>query len=291
MKPASFKYLSPDSLDDALAAMAQHGADTKLLAGGQSLIPAMNFRVLQPAVLVDLNPLTELNYIRSGDDGGMRIGAMTRLRQLERDPLAAACAPLLHTALPHIAHAQIRNRGTLGGSLVHADPAAELPVVTLALAARYRVQNTAGSRWIDSSAFFHGFFYTAIEPDEIMVEIALPPMPARTGYAFLEIARRHGDYAMAGVASLVTLDESGVCQRARLVYLNLGDAPLDAQAAAGLLIGEKQSDELAAAVATKAAEEEVMPMGSLHASIEYQQHLARVLTRRALIQAFERAEQ
>ena len=291
MKPASFKYLSPDSLDDALAAMAQHGADTKLLAGGQSLIPAMNFRVLQPAVLVDLNPLTELNYIRSGDDGGMRIGAMTRLRQLERDPLAAACAPLLHTALPHIAHAQIRNRGTLGGSLVHADPAAELPVVTLALAARYRVQNTAGSRWIDSSAFFHGFFYTAIEPDEIMVEIALPPMPARTGYAFLEIARRHGDYAMAGVAALVTLDESGVCQRARLVYLNLGDAPLDAQAAAGLLIGEKQSDELAAAVATKASEEEVMPMGSLHASIEYQQHLARVLTRRALIQAFERAEQ
>ncbi len=291
MKPASFKYLSPDSLDDALAAMAQHGADTKLLAGGQSLIPAMNFRVLQPAVLVDLNPLTELNYIRSGDDGGMRIGAMTRLRQLERDPLAAACAPLLHTALPHIAHAQIRNRGTLGGSLVHADPAAELPVVTLALAARYRVQNTAGSRWIDSSAFFHGFFYTAIEPDEIMVEIALPPMPARTGYAFLEIARRHGDYAMAGVAALVTLDESGVCQRARLVYLNLGDAPLDAQAAAGLLIGEKQSDELAAAVAAKAAEEEIKPMGSVHASIEYQQHLARVLTRRALIQAFERAEQ
>ncbi|HJO32811.1 MAG: xanthine dehydrogenase family protein subunit M [Anaerolineales bacterium] len=291
MKPVSFKYLSPDSLDDALAAMAKHGADTKLLAGGQSLIPAMNFRVLQPAVLVDMNPLTELNYIRSGDDGGMRIGAMTRIRQLERDPLAAARAPLLHMALPHIAHAQIRNRGTLGGSLVHADPAAELPVVTLALAARYRVQNAASSRWIDSSTFFHGFFDTAIEPDEIMVEIALPPMPARTGYAFLEIARRHGDYAMAGVASLVTLDESGVCQRARLVYLNLGDAPLDAQAAAGLLIGEKQSDELAVAVAAKAAEEEIKPMGSVHASIEYQQHLARVLTRRALIQAFERAEQ
>jgi carbon-monoxide dehydrogenase medium subunit len=291
MKPVSFKYLSPDSLDDALAAMAKHGADTKLLAGGQSLIPAMNFRVLQPAVLVDMNPLTELNYIRSGDDGGMRIGAMTRIRQLERDPLAAARAPLLHMALPHIAHAQIRNRGTLGGSLVHADPAAELPVVTLALAARYRVQNAASSRWIDSSTFFHGFFDTAIEPDEIMVEIALPPMPARTGYAFLEIARRHGDYAMAGVASLVTLDESGVCQRARLVYLNLGDAPLDAQAAAGLLIGENQSDELAVAVATKAAEEEIKPMGSVHASIEYQQHLARVLTRRALIQAFERAEQ
>ena len=291
MKPASFKYLCPDSLDEALAATAQHGAEAKLLAGGQSLIPAMNFRVMQPAVLVDLNPLNELSYIRSEDDGGMRIGAMTRLQQLERDPLVASRAPLLHAALPHIAHAQIRNRGTLGGSLVHADPAAELPVVTLALAARYRVQNTAGSRWIDSSAFFHGFFYTAIEPDEIMVEIALPPMPARTGYAFLEIARRHGDYAMAGVAALVTLDESGVCQRARLVYLNLGDAPLDAQAAAGLLIGEKQSDELAAAVAAKAAEEEIMPMGSLHASIEYQQHLARVLTRRALIQAFERAEQ
>ncbi|HJL69338.1 MAG TPA: FAD binding domain-containing protein, partial [Anaerolineales bacterium] len=218
-------------------------------------------------------------------------GATPRPRQRARTPGAAAGAPLLPPPPPHIAQAQIRNRGPLGGRLAHADPAAELPVVTLALAARYRVQNTAGSRWIDSSAFFHGFFYTAIEPDEIMVEIALPPMPARTGYAFLEIARRHGDYAMAGVAALVTLDESGVCQRARLVYLNLGDAPLDAQAAAGLLIGEKQSDELAAAVAAKAAEEEIMPMGSLHASIEYQQHLARVLTRRALIQAFERAEQ
>jgi carbon-monoxide dehydrogenase medium subunit len=291
MKPASFKYLSPDSLDEALAAAAQHGADAKLLAGGQSLIPAMNFRVMQPAVLIDLNPLDGLSYVRSEDDGGLRIGAMTRLQQLERDPLVASRAPLLHAALPHIAHAQIRNRGTIGGSIVHADPAGELPVVTLALGARFRMQNAAGTRWVDSSEFFNGFFDTAIEPDEIMVEIALPPMAARTGCAFLEVARRHGDYAMAGVAALVTLNEGGVCQRARLVYLNLGDAPVDAQLAAGLLISQKHSHELFEAVAARAADEEIMPMGNLHASIEYQKHLARVLTRRALLQAFEGSEQ
>lgn len=290
MKPASFKYLSPDSLDEALAATAQHGADAKLLAGGQSLIPAMNFRVMQPAVLVDLNPLNELSYVRPEDDGGLRIGAMTRLRRLERDPLVAARVPLLYAALPHIAHTQIRTRATVGGSLVHADPAAELPVVTLALAARYRVQNAAGSRWVDSSAFFRGFFDTAIESDEIMIEISLPPMAARTGCAFLEVARRKGDYAMAGVAAVITLDESGLCQHARLVYLNLGDAPVDAKAAAGLLIGERKSDELIETVAARAADEEIMPIGNLHASIEYQLHLARVLTRRALLQAFVRAE-
>ena len=291
MKPARFKYLAPRSLDEALAAMAQHGADAKLLAGGQSLIPAMNFRVMQPGVLVDLNLLNELSYVRYEDDGELRIGAMTRLRQLERDALVAARVPLLHASLPHIAHTQIRNRGTFGGSLVHADPAAELPAVTLALDARYHVQNAAGARWIDSSAFFNGLFDTDIDPDEIMVEIALPPIPARTGYAFLEVSRRRGDYAMAGVAALVTLDESGVCERARLVYLNLGDVPLDAQGAAGLLIGEKQSDELFEFVAARAADEEIMPIGNLHASIEYQQHLSRVLTRRALLQAYLKAGQ
>ncbi len=145
--------------------------------------------------------------------------------------------------------------------------------------------------WGEEQREFREHVDTAIEPDEIMVEIALPPMAARTGCAFLEVARRHGDYAMAGVAALVTLDENGVCQRARLVYLNLGDAPVDAQGAAALMIGEKQSDELVETVAIRAADEEIMPMGNLHASREYQQHLARVLTRRALLQAFEGSEQ
>ena len=148
MKPASFKYLAPESLDEALAATAQHGSEAKLLAGGQSLIPAMNFRVMQPAVLVDLNLLDGLSYVNPQGSGGIRIGAMTRLRQLERDSLVATRAPLMYSALPHIAHAQIRNRGTVGGSLVHADPAAELPVVTLALGARYRVQSATGARWV-----------------------------------------------------------------------------------------------------------------------------------------------
>ena len=290
MKPASFKYLAPESLDEALAATAQHGSEAKLLAGGQSLIPAMNFRVMQPAVLVDLNLLDGLSYVNPQGSGGIRIGAMTRLRQLERDSLVATRAPLMYSALPHIAHAQIRNRGTVGGSLVHADPAAELPVVTLALGARYRVQSATGARWVDSSTFFRGFFDTAIEPDEIMVEIEIPPMTARTGSAFLEVSRRHGDYAMAGVAALITLDESNVCQRARLVYLNLGDAPVDAQAAASILIGEKLSHKICEAVADRVIDGEIMPLGNVHASIKYQKHLSRVLTVRALLQAFEEAE-
>ena len=290
MKPASFKYFSPESLDEALALTAQHGSEAKLLAGGQSLIPAMNFRVMQPTVLVDLNQLDELSYVHPQDSGGIRIGAMTRIRQLERDPFVATRTPLMYAAVPHIAHVQIRNRGTVGGSLVHADPAAELPVVTLALGARYRVQSVNGARWIDSSVFFRGFFDTDMAPDEIMVEIEIPPLTARTGSSFLEVSRRHGDYAMAGIAVVVTLDENGVCQCARLVYLNLGDAPVDAQVAASVLIGERPSQEIIEAVADAVIDGEIMPLGNVHASIAYQQHLARVLTVRALLQAFEEAE-
>jgi len=163
------------------------------------------------------------------------------LRRLERDPLAAAHAPLLHEAMPFVAHPQIRNRGTLGGSLAHADPAAELPVVAVALGARIRAQSARGERWIRVDDFFQGFFTTALAPDELLVEVALPPLPPRTGCAFTEFARRRGDYALAGVAAVVTLDEAGVCRAAQLVYLNLGAGPVDARGAAGLLLGERPS--------------------------------------------------
>src|SRR5690349_387211 len=236
MKPAPFEYQAPASLPAALAALARHGGDAKLLAGGQSLIPVMNFRLAQPAVLVDINKLTELDFVRRGEDGSLHIGALVRQRRLEREPLVAEAAPLLREAVPFVAHPQIRNRGTFGGSLAHADPAAELPAVAVALGARFRLRKEGSERWVEAGDFFAGLFTTALEPDELLVEAAIPPLSPRTGWAFLEIARRHGDYAQAGVAALVTLGVDGRCREARLVYLSAGDAPVDAREAARLLV-------------------------------------------------------
>lgn len=291
MKPAPFEYQAPDSLEAALAVMAEHGDDAKVLAGGQSLIPAMNFRVAQPTLLVDLNPVSELDYIRRGDDGELQIGAMTRQRTVELDPLVAESAPLLHETMPYIAHPQIRNRGTLGGNLAHADPASELPAIAVARGARFKVQSKDGERWIDAGDFFFGMFMTDLQPGEILVEIAFPPMPPRTGWSFVEVSRRPGDYAMMGLGAVVTLDEDGVCTDAHLVYLNAGDGPVDAPQAAGLLKGEKRGEDAFEAAAVKASQDEIDPFGNVHATVEYQRHLARVLTRRALDTAFQRATQ
>jgi carbon-monoxide dehydrogenase medium subunit len=192
MKPAPFKYVAPDSLEEAVKLAAQHGADAKLLAGGQSLIPAMNFRVVQPAMLIDLNRIPELRYVRPTDDGSLAIGAMTTQHQLETDPLIRERAPLLAETLPYIAHPQIRNRGTLGGSLVHADPAAELPVIAVACGARLRVRGLDGERWIEVGDFFQGMFVTDLSEGELLTEVVLPPLPQGTGWSFVEASRRRG---------------------------------------------------------------------------------------------------
>jgi carbon-monoxide dehydrogenase medium subunit len=289
MKPAPFDYQAPASLEAALDVLARHGGEAKILAGGQSLIPVMNFRLAEPALLVDVNKLAELDFIRRGDDGALRIGALTRQRRLERDPLVAEAAPLLHEAVPFIAHPQIRNRGTFGGSLAHADPAAELPALAVALRARLRLRKAGGERWVDAADFFAGLFTTALEPDEMLVEAAIPPLPPRTGWAFLEIARRRGDYAQVGIAAVVTLDDAGRCREARLVYLSAGDRPVEAREAARLLAGEEISPPAIAAAADKASREEMSPFGDVHASAEFKRHLARVLTGRALRRAAERA--
>jgi carbon-monoxide dehydrogenase medium subunit len=289
MKPAPFEYQAPASLDAALEALARHGGDAKVLAGGQSLIPVMNFRLAEPALLVDINRVTELDFIRREADGTLRIGALTRQRRLEREALVAEAAPLLRETVPFIAHPQIRNRGTFGGSLAHADPAAELPAVAVALGARFRLVRQGGERWVNAEDFFAGLFTTALEPEELLAEAALPPLPERTGWAFLEVARRHGDYAQVGIAALVTLDESGRCRDARLVYLSVGDGPVVARAAAALLVGEEVSDAAIEAAAEKASRDEMDPLGDIHASPEFKRHLARVLTRRALRRAVGRA--
>jgi len=291
MKPAPFEYQAPAALEDALDLLARHGGEAKLLAGGQSLIPVMNFRLAEPALLIDINKLKELDFIHRGEDGSLRIGALTRQRRLERDPLVAEAAPLLHEAVPFIAHPQIRNRGTFGGSLAHADPAAELPALAVALRARLRLQRAGSDRWVDAADFFGGLFTTALEPDEILAEAAIPALPPRTGWAFIEVARRHGDYAQVGIAALVTLDDADRCREARLVYLSVGDRPVEAREAARLLAGEEISPQAIAAAAEKASREEMDPTGDIHASAPFKRHLARVLTGRALRQAAERARQ
>lgn len=288
MKPAAFEYHVPDSIEQALDLMSQHADDAKILAGGQSLVPAMNFRIAQPSMLIDLNRVAELSYIREDGDV-IRVGAMARERHVEFNASISKHAPLLHEAAPNIAHPQIRNRGTIGGSIVNADPAAELPVLMLALDARLKAKNVSGERWINAQDFFVGMFTTALEPDEILVEIELPFMKPRTGWSFMEVAPRAGDYALMGVASLVTLDEGGKCESAKLVYLNAGDGPVDAKEAAQGLAGEELSDKTIDSAAAHASDKEITPFGNIHASPEFQIHLANVLTKKALKQALQRA--
>jgi carbon-monoxide dehydrogenase medium subunit len=289
VKPAPFDYFAPGALDEALALLAEHGDEAKPLAGGQSLIPAMNFRLARPRVLVDLNRVGALSYIRA-EKGGVEIGAMTRQRAVERSDVIARAAPLLAEAMPAIAHPQIRNRGTVGGSIAHADPSAELPAVALALDARFRARSATGERTIVAADFFKGMLETALEPGELLVEIALPPLRPRTGTAFLEVARRHGDYALVGVAVVVTLDATGRCQAARIALLSVGDGPVLAVEAGKTLAGQKRSDELLRAAADTGAKRDVDPPSDIHASAAYRRRLVEVLTRRALARAYERAE-
>lgn len=290
MKPAPFEYYVPDSIEQALELLREHGDSAKLLAGGQSLVPAMNFRVVQPGVLIDLNRVGDLKYIREVD-ATLHIGAMTRERELEFDPVVSRMTPLLREVMPHVAHPQIRNRGTLGGSLANADPAAELPVIMLALGARLKVRNVEGERWVEARDFFAGMFTTDLSADEMLVEIEVPSTQARTGWSFMEVAPRAGDYALMGVAAFIVLDEDRRCRQARLVYLNAGDGPLEAKEAVQLLEDEAITDERIESAAALASEKEINPFGNVHASPDFQRHLARVLTRKTLQQAIQRAAQ
>jgi CO/xanthine dehydrogenase FAD-binding subunit len=290
MKPAPFKYHAPTTVDEALARLSEHGWDAKVLAGGQSLIPMMNFRLAQPAVLVDLNNVSELFFVRPARDGGLRVGAMTRQRQVEKDPSIAERAPMLHEAMPKIAYPQIRSRGTLGGSIAHADPSAELVAASVALSGRFRLRSRRGERWVPAEEFFIGLFTTVLEPDELLIEVALPPMPPRSGWSFLEVARRHHDFALVGVAAVVALDKKGLCERSRLVYFSVGDGPVEAHQATGLLNGQVPTEELIREAAETAGDADVDPNSDINASAEYRRHLVKVLGRRALVQAFERAK-
>ena len=291
LKPAPFDYLAPRSLDEALAALAQARApadgETKLLAGGQSLVPLLNFRLATPRRLVDLNRVPGLSYIRE-QDGGFAIGAMTRQSAVERDARLAAGVPLLGEAMPWVGHLAIRSRGTLGGSLAHADPAAELPAVAVCLDARFTLVGPRGQRTVAADEFFVDYLTTRLEPDEILTEAWFPRVPAGTGQAWLEFARRHGDFALAGVGVSLSLADERVTE-ARIALTGVGARPLRARQAEQVLAGGRLAERMQAAV--EAVRASLDPPADIHASSEYRLHLAGVLVERALNLAYQRARE
>jgi CO/xanthine dehydrogenase FAD-binding subunit len=287
MKPPRFDYERPGSLDEALALLSSRGDEVKVLAGGQSLVPLLNFRLARPDCLVDLNEVSELAYIRT-QDGTLRIGAMTRQAALERSETVAGGWPLLTEAVRHVGHPQIRNRGTVGGSVAHADPAAELPAALAALDATFRVRSARAARTLGSDELAVTHLTTSLEPDEVLVEVEVPALPPRTGSAFVEFTRRHGDFALAGAAAVVTLAEDGACERARISLLAAGPKPVRAAAAEGSLTG-RPVDDMTAAEAAAAAASGIRPAGDVHGGTEFRRRLAEAMVRRALLLAAARA--
>ena len=278
MKPAPFAYHRPASLDEALEALARLGPDARILAGGQSLVPALNMRLAQPSALVDINRVPGLDAIRLAPEG-LVIGALARQEAVLRSPLVARHAPLIAQAMPHVAHLALRTRGTFGGSLALGDPAAELPACAVALEATLRVARRGGERAIPAARFFRGIYSTALEPGEILTAAVIPP-PGPWRYHFSELARRHGDYALVGLATAARLD-GGAIAEARLVFAGVGLTPVRATRGEAALVG-RRPDAAALAAAGRALDADLDPPSDVHASAALRRHLARVLLARAL---------
>jgi carbon-monoxide dehydrogenase medium subunit len=289
MKPAPFEYYAPNTVDETLARLGEFGYDAKVLAGGQSLIPMMNFRLAQPAIIVDINKVSELSYIRPNEQRGVSIGALARHTHVEHDALVAEFAPLIYETMPHIATVQVRNRGTFGGSLAHADPSAELAAVSVALEGSFLLRNLQAERWVPAEEFFIGLFTSVLEPDELLLEAKFPHLPDRTGCVLVEISRRPHDFALIGIAVVLTLGQDDRCQRARMVFLSVGDGPVVAQQAGDMLKNQVLSRDLLRAAAETAAQKDIDPSSDIHASARYRRHLARILGLRALEKAYDRA--
>ena len=286
MKPSAFGYSRPESVAEAIAALAEAGPDGKVLAGGQSLVPLLSMRLAAPSHLVDINRLTELSYI-SVADGQVRIGALARHAEVLRDPAVAAAAPLISDALALVAHPVIRNRGTTVGSIVHADPAGEMTAVLALLGGSVRLAGTGGERLVKAEDFFLGPLESDVQPGELATEAIFPVLASRVGGAFAEVSRRSGDYAICGVAALAQIDEDGRLVRARAAYLSVAGTPLviDLSDACS---GTASDDDVLAAAGRLAAGS-VRPVSDIHATAAYRSHLAGVLTRRALAEAVAQA--
>ena len=288
MKPASFEYHAPSTIDEALKLATQLGPEARFIAGGQSLVPMMNFRLVRPEHLIDLNGVAGLSYI-CADDGELRIGAMTRHREVETSAVIRERWPLISGCMPYVAHVQIRNRGTIGGSLSHADPAAELPAVMTALEAQFVIRSDSATRTVRAEDFFVGLMTTAMQPGELLIEVRIPPLPQGTGWAFDELSRRRGDFAIVGAAALVHCPGRCRIAWARLTFTGVGDRPIRAAKTERFLKEQAPREDVVRAAAEQSVAE-VTPGSDLHASAEYRREVAKVMARRTLVQAIERAE-
>lgn len=286
MKPPVFEYHDPASEEEAVELLARYGGEAKVLAGGQSLVPLLNLRLARPRALVDINRIDALDYIRE-ESGWLRVGARVRQRRVERDGTVGRAVPLLAEAVRYVGHPQIRNRGTVCGSLAHADPAAELPAVAVAVGARMVARGPSGLRELAAEEFFAGPLLTALRPDELLVEARFPCTGPGWGWAFTEVSHRHGDYALCAVAAGVRV-EAGRVQDARVVCAGVGPVPVRVRAAEAALVGQGSVEEAVRAAAAE-ARQNVQPEGDVHASAEFRRHLAGVLTARALRTAWSRA--
>ncbi len=287
MKPAEFEYHRPQGIDDALSLLKEFGSEGKVLAGGQSLVPLMNFRLAQPAHVIDINFINGLDYVKS-ENGNIKIGCLARQSRLLNERLIQQRCPLLAEALTQIGYEQTRNRGTLCGSLAHADPSAELPSVLVALNGVITVKSSAKTRQIAAREFFLSYLTTALASDEIVLEASLPEMPPRAGSCFMEFARKSGDFAIVGVATMLTL-KSGTVSDARIALTGVGDKPWRESAIEEQLVGERGSNELFEKIGSAVAAK-IEPGSDIHASESYRRSLAKVLTRRALTTAWRRAQ-
>jgi len=289
MKPARFEYAAPDTLSEAVSLLQQHAdEDVKILAGGQSLVPLLNMRMARPDLLVDLNRIEDLQYIREDGDW-LAIGAMTRKRAVEESDLVRRRQPVLLAATQLVAHPQIRNRGTVGGSMAHADPAAEYPALALALGVELRAVGPGGERTIAAQDFFQSYLTTALEPVEVLTEVRVPVLAAGTGWSFVEVARRHGDFALGGAVATLRLDGSGSVSEARVVLFAVGPTAIRLTQIEEMLTGERPAESLFEEAARRSAAEIDEPLSDVHATAEYRRNLAGVLTGRALREAAERA--
>lgn len=288
MKPPPFAYHAPTHLDEALALLERYGDDAKVLAGGQSLMPLLNFRLSYPSALIDINRVAELSYLRQ-ENGQVRIGALTRQRTIEFSELVRRQLPLLYEATTLVGHLPIRTRGTIGGSLAHADPAAEYPTVALVLDAELVLQGPSGQRSVSAEEFFVSYLTTALTPNEIVTEIRFSPASPTSGWAFEEVTRRHGDFALVGVAGVIDT-EGEQCRTARLAAAGVGPTSIRLRAAEDILMQQGVTEQSIQRAAAQAAEL-VEPDSDIHASADFRRHLTQVLTRRAIQRAFERGQE
>ena len=287
MKPPRFQYCAPSILDDALVLLEQQGSEAKILAGGQSLVPLLNMRLAAPTYLIDINRISELNYIQA-EDAYLAIGATTRQSQVEHSTLIQERYPFLLEAIWHIGHTQIRNRGTVVGSIAHADPAAELPTLLTCLNGSVLVQSSSGERVLPAETFLLGYLETDLAEDEMLTEVRFPWIDPRAGWAFLEFARRSGDFALVGAAALLTPGEDGTCQQAQIAYAGVAGAPVRAREVENILIGNPLNEQTMDAAAEAARAVVSADISDVHATAEYRRVLTAEITRRTLQAAWAR---